>query len=94
VLNTTTNSKLPINYTLHDHKLRFILSGKRQFMTEGILLAATQLNQLASTDWSTPRQTSWRLKPLSMVVTKTFQHTYEHGDTLLRMGLWWEETLD
>ena len=26
-----------------------------------------------------------------MIVTKTYQHTFEHGDTLLRMGLWWEE---
>ena len=26
-----------------------------------------------------------------MIVTKTYQHTFEHGDTLLRMGLWWEQ---
>jgi hypothetical protein len=51
------------------------------------------LDQLATTDWNEPRETQWGLKPLSMVVTKTFQHTYEHGDTLLRMGLWWEEIL-
>jgi hypothetical protein len=24
------------------------------------------------------------------VLTKTIQHTWEHGDTLMRMGLWWE----
>ncbi len=52
------------------------------------------LDQLATVDWSEPREVLWGLKPLSMVVTKTFQHTYEHGDTLLRMGLWWEETLE
>ena len=51
------------------------------------------LDQLATSDWSAPRETLWGLKPLSMVVTKTFQHTYEHGDTLLRMGLWWEVIL-
>ena len=51
------------------------------------------LNQLTDIDWQAPRETVWGLKPLSMVVTKTFQHTYEHGDTLLRMGLWWEEIL-
>ena len=51
------------------------------------------LDLLAAYDWNEPRETLWGLKPLSMVVTKTFQHTYEHGDTLLRMGLWWEETL-
>ncbi len=52
------------------------------------------LDRLASVDWSEPREVLWGLKPLSMVVTKTFQHTYEHGDTLLRMGLWWEEILE
>lgn len=48
------------------------------------------LDQLADADWQAPRETLWGHKPLAMVVTKTFQHTYEHGDTLLRMGLWWE----
>lgn len=52
------------------------------------------LDQLTSIDWNAPHETLWGPKPLSMVVTKTFQHTYEHGDTLLRMGLWWEETLE
>jgi hypothetical protein len=51
------------------------------------------LDRLAAVDWNEPRETGWGLKPLSMVVTKTFQHTYEHGDTLLRMGLWWEAIL-
>lgn len=48
------------------------------------------LDQLAGADWDTPCHTPWGMKPLSFIVTKTFQHTYEHGDTLLRMGLWWE----
>ena len=48
------------------------------------------LDQLVNVDWEVPRETLWGHKPLSMIVTKTFQHTYEHGDTLLRMGLWWE----
>jgi hypothetical protein len=52
------------------------------------------LDQLVQVNWQTPRETFWDLKPLSMIVTKTFQHTYEHGDTLLRMGLWWEVTLE
>jgi hypothetical protein len=52
------------------------------------------LDQLTTTDWSTLRETPFGLKPLSMLVTKTFQHTYEHGDTLLRMGLWWEDILE
>jgi hypothetical protein len=52
------------------------------------------LDPLTTVDWNALRETLWGLKPLSMVVTKTFQHTYEHGDTLLRMGLWWEEALE
>ncbi len=52
------------------------------------------LDQLAKMDWQAPRKTLWGRKPLSMIVTKTFQHTYEHGDTLLRMGLWWEDLLE
>lgn len=49
------------------------------------------LGELAEIDWDRQQQTPWGRKPLSMVVTKTFQHTYEHGDILLRMGLWWED---
>lgn len=49
------------------------------------------LDPLENVDWTAPRQTLWGLKPLSMVVTKTYQHTFEHGDTLLRMSLWWRE---
>jgi len=48
------------------------------------------LDELASMDWEAPRATLWGHKPLKMIVTKTYQHTFEHGDTLLRMGLWWE----
>lgn len=48
------------------------------------------LAELVSVDWEAPRETLWGNKPLKMVVTKTYQHTFEHGDTLLRMGLWWE----
>ena len=49
------------------------------------------LKQLESADWETPRETLWGMKPLKMIVTKTYQHTFEHGDTLLRMALWWGE---
>ena len=49
------------------------------------------LDSLASVDWAETRPTVWGDKPLSLVVTKTYQHTFEHGDTLLRMGLWWKD---
>lgn len=49
------------------------------------------LDSLESVDWAETRPTVWGDKPLSLVVTKTYQHTFEHGDTLLRMGLWWKD---
>jgi hypothetical protein len=52
------------------------------------------LEQLASDSWETPHESLWGDRPLSWIVTKTFQHTYEHGDTLLRMGLWWQHILN
>jgi hypothetical protein len=75
---------------VQDRGLEALVSDFRRIRQQQIDL----LDQLTATDWNAPRETLWGLKPLSMVVTKTFQHTYEHGDTLLRMGLWWEETLE
>ena len=49
------------------------------------------LDQLVAVDWEEPLETLWGPKPLSMIVTKTYQHTFEHGNTLLRMGLWWAD---
>ena len=51
------------------------------------------LDQLTGADWQSPRTTLWGEKPLAWIVTKTYQHTCEHGDTLLRMSLWWEHIL-
>ncbi|MEZ4728852.1 MAG: DinB family protein [Caldilineaceae bacterium] len=48
------------------------------------------LDALGAVDWEAPRATLWGPQPLKMVVTKTYQHTFEHGDTLLRMALWWK----
>jgi len=48
------------------------------------------LDELVAVDWQARRETLWGEKPLAWVVTKTFQHTYEHGNTLMQMGLWWE----
>ncbi len=52
------------------------------------------LEDLRAVDWRERRDTVWGEKPLTWVVTKTYQHTLEHGDTLLRMGLWWEHILE
>lgn len=52
------------------------------------------IRTLQTVDWEEKRNTGWGRKPLRWVVTKTFQHTLEHGDTLLRMSLWWEHILE
>lgn len=46
------------------------------------------LDALAAVDWTGPRTTLWGDQPLAWIVTKTSHHTYEHGNTILRMGLW------
>ena len=75
---------------VHNREFEELTSAFRHVRQQQIEL----LDKLTNTDWNTPRDTLWGHKPLSMIVTKTFQHTYEHGDTLLRMGLWWEEILE
>jgi hypothetical protein len=47
------------------------------------------IDQFTTDDWTTPRETIWDPLPLRWVVMKTYQHTWEHGDTLLRMALQW-----
>ena len=49
------------------------------------------VDELTNIDWESERVTLWGNQPLKMVVTKTYQHTFEHADTLLRMALWWKE---
>lgn len=48
------------------------------------------LDQLAGSDWEGLYDTGWGPRSLAWVVTKTYQHTFEHGDTLLRMSMWWD----
>ncbi len=50
----------------------------------------TLLDHLGDVDWTALQKTGWGDTSLAWIVTKTLQHTYEHGDTLLRMGLWLE----
>lgn len=75
---------------VHNQSIDSFLAAFRLVREEQIAV----LDALVSVDWTTPRTTLWGHKPLSMIVTKTFQHTYEHGDTLLRMGLWWREVAE
>lgn len=48
------------------------------------------LDELAGTDWEGLYDTGWGPRSLAWIVTKSIQHTFEHGDMLLRMVLWWD----
>ena len=75
---------------VRDRSFECFISAFRAIRREQILA----LERLAFTDWNLSKKTIWGIRPLSMVVTKTLQHTYEHGDTLLKMGLWWRSILE
>jgi hypothetical protein len=70
----------------HGRPIDHLLKAFRAVRQEQIQL----LDALVAVDWMAPHTTLWGKKPLAWIVTKTFQHTYEHGDTILRMGLWWQ----
>ncbi len=76
--------------TVQEQSMDHFLAEFRAVREEQITL----LDQLTAVEWTTSQATLWGSKPLAMIVTKTFQHTYEHGDTLLRMGLWWQDSAD
>ncbi len=68
-------------------------TGLEAFIAELQLIREKQLALLkhfSYSDWSRTAPTFWGERPLTMVLTKTYQHTLEHTDALLRMGLWWE----
>lgn len=61
--------------------------------TEFKALRARQLAllpQFTERDWQTERESVWGLRTLQWVVTKTYQHTLEHTDEMLRAYLWWK----
>jgi len=40
--------------------------------------------------WREEREALWGPRPLTWVVAKTYQHTLEHTDEILRAYLWWK----
>ncbi len=46
--------------------------------------------QFDERDWYELRDTIWGYRSLKWVVTKTYQHTLEHTDEVLRAYLWWK----
>jgi hypothetical protein len=48
------------------------------------------LPELQGADWLARRGTVWAPVPLLWVVSKTFQHTAEHTNDILRIALFWD----
>jgi len=47
------------------------------------------LSHLDEQGWHEGRDTVWGIRTLTWVVTKTYQHTLEHTNEILRAYLWW-----
>ncbi|GCE14442.1 DinB family protein [Tengunoibacter tsumagoiensis] len=47
------------------------------------------LGTLPEESWQEVREAVWGPRSLAWVVTKTYQHTLEHTDEVLRSYLWW-----
>lgn len=52
----------------------------------------TMLAEFSETAWSETRETEivWGEVTLQWAVSKTFQHTMEHGNSLMKMALFWD----
>lgn len=66
-----------------------LIEAFRAVRQEQVLL----VSELADADWDRPRTTLWGEHTLRWVVTKTFQHTLEHANTLLQMALYWDDAV-
>jgi len=63
-----------------------------QMMTDFKVVRSQQLevlSKLTEPMWYEEREVIWGHLPLKWVVTKTYQHTLEHTDEILRAYLWW-----
>jgi hypothetical protein len=47
------------------------------------------LNECTEQMWNEERDVVWGHLPLKWVMTKTYQHTLEHTDEVMRACLWW-----
>lgn len=50
----------------------------------------TLIQQFREPTWDEERDALWGSVTLKWVMTKTYQHTLEHTDEILRLSLWWK----
>ena len=66
------------------HIMKDMMKEFRQGRAEQLAL----LMQLPSSSWQETREAIWKPVSLQWVLTKTYQHTLEHTDEILRAYLW------
>jgi hypothetical protein len=71
------------------HEVTALVEAFRAVRQEQVLL----VSELAEADWDLPRGTLWGERTLRWVVTKTYQHTLDHANTLLQIALFWDDSL-
>jgi hypothetical protein len=52
------------------------------------------LPRFSPVDWDATRETVWGPQTLLWVVSKTFQHTAEHTNDVMRMALFWNAVME
>lgn len=68
------------------HEVQAMLADFRELRAEQLSL----LQQFPESVWSEERDALWGPVTLKWVATKTYQHTLEHTDEILRSYLWWK----
>ncbi len=67
------------------HSMSALIQALISVRAQEILL----LGELQESALAESRQAVWGIYPLQWVLTKTYQHTLEHTDEILRDYLWW-----
>ncbi len=67
------------------HEMQTLLANFKAVRSQQLEL----LPQFSEQSWYEEHEVIWGRFPLKWVVTKTYQHTLEHTDEILRAYLWW-----
>lgn len=73
----------------HEPDVEGLIEAFRAVRQEEVLL----VGELAGADWDLPRPTVWGEHSLRWVLTKSYQHTLDHANSLLQMALFWDDAL-
>jgi uncharacterized damage-inducible protein DinB len=68
------------------HEVQVMLTDFHKLRTDQLAF----LQQFLESTWSEERDAIWGPVTLKWAVTKTYQHTLEHTDEILRSYLWWK----